>query len=181
MMNSPWNVNTPTVEKPEWLTIEIENILKFAGYPVNQDGMLMLWKEWEHHLKEAKELEMQYRKICAAFLTPTKSEGTTRVELGNNYQAKVVNKYNYKLDNDNDKIWECLDRIGNVGNNGKFIAERLVSWTPNFLKTEYVTLQEEAEKGSDDAKSILKIVGDMLTITEAAPTLEIIEPKANKK
>lgn len=185
MNNDPWSQSIEAVQpsaKPEWLTHDIEMMLKQGNYPLNQDGMLMLWKEWEHHLKEAKDLEMQYRKICAAFLVPEKTEGTTNVELGNGYKAKVVTKYNYKLASDNDKIWSCLDKISKVGNQGAFIAECLVSWTPNFLKTEYTTLQEEADKGSEDAKTILKIVNDeMLTITEAAPTLDIVEPKAKKK
>lgn len=168
--------------KPAWLTPKIEETLKLRGFPIDKDGMLMLWNYSKAKLDEYKELEMNYRKICAAFLVPTKTEGTTNVELGNGYKAKVVNKYNYNLASDNDKIWSCLDKIGKVGNQGKFIADRLVSWTPNFLKTEYTTLQEEADKGSEDAKQILKIVNEeMLTITEAAPTLDIVEPKVKKK
>lgn len=181
MTNDPWSPDTPTIEKPEWLTSEIEAQLKLNNYPVNKDGMLMLWKEWQHHLKEAKELEMQYRKICTAFLVPAKTEGTTNVELGKGYTAKVVNKYNYNLNGDNDKVWSTLDKISAIGNEGKFIADRLVSWTPSFLKTEYTTLQEEADKGNPTAQQILKIVNDeLIVITEGAPTLEIKEPKVKK-
>lgn len=175
-MNTPW-----ITDKPEWLTPDIEQRLLFNGYSLDKDGMLMLWQKSKADLTDVKEREMEYRKICAAFLVPEKTEGTTNVELGNGYTAKVVHKYNYKLDSDNDKIWSALDKIGNIGNEGKFIADRLVSWTPNFLKTEYTTLQEEAAKGSQDAKAILAIVdGEMLTITEAAPTLAINEPKSKK-
>jgi hypothetical protein len=182
-MNDSWSAwQQPAQEKPNWLTPEIELALIAGNYPLNQDGMLLMWKDMGEHLKRAKELEMEYRKICVAFLTPTKPEGTTNVELGAGYTAKVVNKYNYNLASDNDKIWSALDKIAKVGNQGAFIAERLVSWHPSFLKTEYTTLQEEAEKGSQDAKAILEIVNsEMLTITDAAPTLEIKEPKAKKK
>ena len=178
-MNAP----TPWVtDKPSWMTPEIEERLRFNGYPLTNDGMLIQRQKSKDELTKWKEKEMEWRKICAAFLVPAKTEGTTNVELGAGYQAKVVHKYNYKLDGDNDKIWSALDKIGAIGNEGKFIAERLVSWTPNFLKTEYTTLQEEAANGSQDAKAILAIVEkEMLTITEAAPTLSIVEPKAKKK
>ncbi len=182
MTADPWNIEAlqPSA-KPEWLTNEVETYLKDYHFPLNRDGLLMLWRQWEYNLKEAKELEMRLRKIATQVLVPAKTEGTTNVPLGNEYQAKVVNKYNYKLP-DNDKVWSILDKIGSIGNQGKFIADRLVSWQPNFLKTEYVTLQEEAEKGSEDAKAILKVVNDeLVTIEIAAPTLTIVEPKAKKK
>jgi len=176
--DNPWA--TPAPEKLSWLTPDIAAALLAKNYPVNQDGMLMLWKDTEAALKQAKELEMEYRKICVAFLVPAKTEGTTNVELGGGYIAKAVTKFNYKL-KDNDAVDKALDKIAKVGNQGAFIAERLVSWTPNFLKTEYTTLQEEAEKGSQDAKAILEIVNsEMLVITDAAPSLEIKPPKAKK-
>lgn len=183
-MTDPWSQSIEAQQpsaKPEWLTLEIEKTLKQNSLLLNNDGMLMLWKRSKEILDHFKEEEMQYRKICAAFLVPAKTEGTTNVELGAGYKAKVVNKYNYKLPPDNDKVWLTLDKISAIGNEGKFIADRLVSWHPTFLKTEYVTLQEEAEKGSEAAKSILKIVNDeLITIELAAPTLEIKEPKEKK-
>lgn len=183
--DDPWSQQIEAQQpsaKPEWLTPEIEAQLVSYSYPINEDGMLMLWKFTKQRLDYFKDQEMINRKICATFLVPTKIEGTTRVELGQGYQARVVNKYNYKLASDNDIVWAVLDKIGKIGNQGKFIAERLVSWHPSFLKTEYVTLQEEADKGSEDAKVILKIVNDeMLTIEIAAPTLDIVEPKVSKK
>lgn len=181
-MNDSWSAwQQPAQEKPSWLTPEIELALIAGNYPLNQDGMLLMWKDMGEHLKRAKELEMEYRKICVGLLVPEKTEGTTNVELGGGYVAKAVTNFNYKL-KDNDAVDLALDKISKVGNQGAFIAERLVSWTPNFLKSEYSVLQEEANKGSQDAKAILEIVNsEMLTITDAAPTLEIKEPKAKKK
>jgi hypothetical protein len=183
MNNDPWNIEAiQPSSKPEWLTEAIERELINHKYPINTDGMIMLWDYWKRNLADAKEVEMNYRKICANFLAPAKTEGTTTVELGNDYKAKVVNKFNYKLASDNEVVWAVLDKIGKIGNQGKFIADRLVSWHPTFLKEEYTTLQEEAEKGSEEAKTILKIIEtEMLTITDAAPTLTIVEPKAKRK
>ena len=187
-MNNPWDINSapivnrwPQEEKPSWLTEEIKAQLEMHKLPLDQDGMLALHQIAKDRLSFYKELEMDYRKVCVAFLVPEKSEGTHNVELGNGYTAKAKIKYNYKLDNDNDKVWAGLDRIEKIGNDGKFIAERLVSWTPNFLLTEYRQLQEDAEKGSPFAKECLKEVETFLTITDAAPELEIREPKAKKK
>lgn len=179
-MNNPWT--TPPVEtKPDWLTDHIEDILKANQLPTNQDGMLMLQQRAKQNLDYWKEKEMEYRKVCAAFLVPDKTEGTNTVDLGNGYQAKVGIKYNYKLNNDNDIVWAGLDKIKALGNEGSFIADRLVSWSPSFLLTEYRQLQEDAEKGSQFAKDALKIVNEFMTITDAAPTLDIKEPKAKKK
>lgn len=184
MTNDPWAQQIETQQpsaKPEWLSEDIEKLLKAYQFTLTTDGMLMLWQKSKENLDHWKSLEMDWRKICAAFLVPTKIEGTVNVELGNDYKANVNYKYNYKLKEDNDTVWATLDKISKIGNEGKFIADRLVSWTPNFLKTEYTTLQEEAEKGSEQAKAILKIVNDeLLTITEAAPELKIIEPKVKK-
>ena len=89
-------------------------------------------------------------------------------------------KYNYNLA-DNDTVEKCLDHISALGNEGPFIADRLVSWKPNFLKTEYNDLLERKSKGDERAIKILSIIDEMLTITEGAPTLDIVEPKAKKK
>lgn len=183
-MNDPWTQQIEAQQpsaKPEWLTERIEIALLNRNLPLSLDGMLMLWKASQEHLAMWKQNEMEYRKICASLLVPAKTEGTSTVELGNDYKAKVNHKYNYKLKEDNDTVWATLDKISKIGNEGKFIADRLVSWHPAFLKSEYTTLQEEADKGSEQAKTILKIVNDeLLTISPASPTLEIVEPKMKK-
>lgn len=184
-MNNPWSqsieVQQPSA-KPEWLTPEIEQALKAYDFPLSNDGMLMLWKQWKYNLDIAKDLEMQYRKICATLLVPQKTEGTVTVPLGNDFNAKVNHKYNYNLKKvSNNDIWASLDKIKVYGNLGPVVADRLVSWTPNFLKTEYNSLMDEAETGNENAKAILKIINDeLLTIDEAAPELKIVEPKGKK-
>lgn len=183
-MVDPWAQQVEAQQpsaKPEWLTEALEKSLINNLLPVSQDGLLMLWDRSKKQLDYWKEKEIELRKIVAQVLVPAKTEGTVNVELGNDYKAKVNHKYNYKLKEDNDTVWATLDKISKIGNEGKFIADRLVSWHPSFLKTEYTTLQEEADKGSEQAKVILTIVNnELLTITEAAPELKIIEPKVKK-
>ena len=178
-MNNPWLENVQ--ERPSWLTDEIKAQLEMNKLPIDSDGMLALHQLYKERLDFYKAKEMEYRKVCVALLVPEKKEGTTNVELGNGYTANIKIKYNYKLDSDNERIWTGLEKIEKLGNEGKFIAERLVSWTPNFLLTEYRQLQEDAEKGSVFAKDALAIVNEFLTITDAAPELAIKEPKKVKK
>jgi len=177
----PWATPPAPTERPSWLTNEIEEVLKLRNFPLTNDGALMLWQDTQKRLAQYKEMEMEYRKLCVSFLTPDKPEGTTNVALGETHVAKVVNKYNYKPKDDNDAIWAGLEKIEALGNEGPFVAKRLFSWSPSFLKTEYIQLQEDAEKGSAFAKNVLKIIeNELIVITEAAPTLSINEKKGKK-
>ena len=185
MNNDPWSQSIEAVQpsaKPEWLTPSIEEALNAHGYPLSNDGMLMLWQKSKEMLDKWKSFEMEWRKICAAFLVPAKTEGTVTVPLGNDFNAKVNHKYNYSIKEDNRTTWNILDKIRKIGNIGSVVADRLISWSPSFLKSEYNNLIDDAENGNEDAKAILKIINDELIIVEpAAPELKIVEPKAKKK
>lgn len=146
----------------------------------SEDELLMLWDAKKKAIEVAKEEEMDLRKYIVGRAFPAKQEGMNTKELGNGYQLKAAIKYNYNLA-DNDKVEDCLNRIAKVDNTGAFIADRLVSWKPSFLLTEYRALVEDKEKGSKSAEAILNIVNEMLEIKEAAPSLEIKEPRKGKK
>lgn len=154
--------------------------------PVTPDGVLMLWQRVKLAQEAIKEDEMNIRKIAVKVYVPQPREGMNNVDLGNGYTLKAAVKYNYRLDPDNKKVEDALDRVARVSNEAAFIADRLVNWTPNFLLTEYRLLQDQAADTNTDqyskgvARDILKIVSEVLTITDAAPTLEIKEPKAKK-
>lgn len=143
---------------------------------MNEDQLLLLWEQKKKAIEVAKEEEMDLRKYIVKREFPKANEGMNTKELGGGYQLKAGVKYNYNLA-DNDKVEDCLNRISQIGNAGAAIADRLVSWKPNFLLTEYRQLVEDKEKGSKFADECLKVINEMLTITEAAPTLEIKEPK----
>lgn len=190
-MNDPWMTQQNDVAEattivpeaqplPAWLTEDIRKALENGSLPLTSDGMLLLWQRSEAHRDHWKATEMEYRKICAGFLVPAKTEGVNNVEIGNGYVAKVGIKFNYNLLNDNDKVWAGLEKIEALGNEGKFVAERLVSWKPSFLLTEYRQLQEDDKKGSKFAADALRVIDEILEITNAAPTLAINEPKKAK-
>jgi hypothetical protein len=146
---------------------------------MNQDELLMLWDVKKKAIEVAKEEEIELRKYIVGRAFPKKEEGMNNLDLGNGYTLKAGIKYNYNLA-DNDTVEAGLNKIASIGNQGTFIADRLVSWKPNFLLTEYRALQEEKDKGDKTAIEILNVVNTFLTISEAAPSLEIKAPKGKK-
>ena len=147
---------------------------------MDQDALLMRWDALKQAVEAAKEQEMELRKYIVTRAFPNADEGTNTVELGEGYKLKAVVRYTYNLA-DNDTVEAGLDAISKIGNDGKFIADRLVSWKPSFLKTEYTQLLDDKSKGSKIASDILDVVTTFLTIKDAAPTLDIVEPKVKKK
>ncbi len=168
--------NNPIIDIPLVATSAIQTPYD----ALDQDALLILHKQMQDDLVVLKEKELELRKYIVNRAFPQKEEGTNTLELGNGYELKAVVKYNYKLA-DNDTVEKTLQEIAAIGNEGSFIADRLVSWTPNFLKTEYTKLQEDAGTGDETAKKILKLTEKMLTINDAAPTLTIKEPKVKNK
>lgn len=147
----------------------------------SQDDVLVEHQRIQTELAHLKEQELSFRRYIVDRCFPQKHEGMNTLDLGHGYSLKAGIKFNYKLA-DNDTVEKTLDKIVKIGNNGAFIADRLVSWKPSFLLTEYRNLENEAKTGSVEAKAILKEIENMLTIDdEAAPTLEVKEPKAKKK
>lgn len=142
---------------------------------LSRDELIILWDQRKKVLTQAKEQEMELRKYIVSRAFPEADEGTNTLELGNGYQLKAVVKYSYKL-RDNNIVETTLNKISKIGNQGSFIADRLVSWTPNFLVTEYNNLKEAAASSSE-AQEILAAIGEMLIVEDAAPTLNIKEPK----
>lgn len=145
----------------------------------SQDEVLVEWQRLQTVLVNAKADEMDFRKYVVSRAFPKPEEGTNTIELGNDYKLKATIKFNYKLNASDDKIEETLDKISKIGNRGPIVAERLVSWTPNFLLTEYRLLEQDKAESVECAE-ILKHVQEILEITDAAPTLAIVEPKAKK-
>jgi hypothetical protein len=147
---------------------------------LNEDQLLLAWDDIKKAIETAKAQEMELRKYIVSRAFPKKEEGMNTKELGNGYELKAQVKYNYNLA-DNDTVENCLAKVASLGNQGPFIADRLVSWKPSFLLTEYRQLEADKEKGDKFAIEVLQAIEPMLTITDGAPSLEIKEPKSKKK
>lgn len=166
---TPWVDGAPMVKEP------------------TLDELLLEWDASKKALEVAKETEMELRKKCVAKGYGTNApEGTNNIELGNGYVLKAVIKYNYKLVAPPEfkgtllkAIDETMDRMSAISNEGSFIADRIFKYTVDLSKTEYNALVEEASN-SPIKQKLLAEVNKVLEIKEAAPTLEIKEPKKKK-
>lgn len=149
---------------------------------IERDKRLAAWEASKTALEAAKASEMELRKAFVDFsFDPTKKEGTERIELHNGFEAKAVKKLNWSLVSPiegisvPDAVESALDRIEAIGEVGKFIASRLVKWTPELSKSEYNKLAEIPEGGK-----IKEIIDTVIQTKEGAPTLEIIQPKGKR-
>lgn len=130
---------------------------------------LAAWEAAKKVLETAKESEMALREQVAKLAFPNPTEGTQHLELDDGWSIKLVHKMNYNLA-DNQAVDDALTRISNMGNEGKFIAERLVNWKPSLSLSEYRELEPQYRG----------VIDSVLTIKPAAPALEIKPPKAGK-
>jgi hypothetical protein len=126
---------------------------------------LLEWQEAAKTLEAAKvdEMDKRLKAFGLCFLNP--KEGTNTLTLGNGYELKAEYKFNYNLDKE--KVDEALDKIEKTGNEGAFIAERLVTWSPNLSITEYRKLD----------KQYADLINPALTIKPGTPSLKIVPPK----
>lgn len=149
--------------------------LAYLG-PMTQDEALMRHEAAKKALDAAKKLEMDLRVATVKILVGSKpKEGMNTVPLGNGYEAKAKIAYTYSLGKAAE-VEQALDSFARVSNEGSFIADRLVTWTPSLSLTEYRALCEEAKTSKPHAEMLRKF-SEVLTIKEAAPTLEIKAPK----
>ena len=132
---------------------------------MSRDELLLRWAELKTELEKAKTLEMELRKYIVKREFSSVKEGVNNIELGNGYKLKATLKYNYVIDNN--KIDSALDELAKINNEGSFIAERIVKWKADLVLKEYRELEPQYKK----------IIDEVLTIKDAAPTLEIVEPK----
>ena len=145
------------------------------------DKTLLKWEQAKAALDAAKEDEMSLRKLYVAIASDaTKQKGTENIALGNGYKAKVVKKVNYgfikNADNkvDVDAIHDAQDEIEKLGNEGAFLAERLIKWSAELSVSEYNKLEPESNATHKAVKAALDKV---IVTSEGAPTLEIVAPK----
>lgn len=158
-----------------------------APKPITLDEALMKWDSAKKALEQAKETEMEARKLAFSLGFGSEAkEGTNTLELGNGYALKGVKKLNYKLKAPEgfkgdtvDAIDDTVELFARISDEGEFVAERLFKYSVDMSVSEYRKLVEEAEY-SPIKKQMLDALLKVLVITEGAPTLEIKEPKAKK-
>lgn len=133
--------------------------------------------QWQNKAKElevikAEELALRLEVFKMAFASP--KEGMNNFDLGNGYTLKAEHKYNYNLSESKQPrnggepfaTTKALNAIEALGNEGKFLAERVVNWKPELSIKEYRDLDQKYKALIDKA----------LTITPGTPSLKIDAP-----
>jgi hypothetical protein len=139
-----------------------------------QMKILATWDRAKSILEAAKAEEMDARKAVVAEFFPADAKvGTNRIPLANGYALKYMRKINYKLASNVSEVASVDGQIRAMGNEGSFIAERILKRVYDFSATEYKKLEPE----NPTHKAIKQLVDSVLTTSDSAPSLEIEEPK----
>ncbi len=139
----------------------------------HRNDLLARWWEASKILKQAKEVESALRDQCfQAFedMLPdphTTDAGVTTIDLPLNFKLKVTSGLIYSLDKDSYKVLDALSLIDERHPDVSSFTEQLVRWKPTLSVSFYKTLNELDRAHIDR----------VLTITDAKPTLAIVEPK----
>lgn len=142
-----------------------------------RDRVLAEWQTAAAALEAAKADEMAKRKLAFPVVFGTEAkEGTNRVPLANGWSVKGVRKVNYKLDSDITKVNVAYAAVEALGNEGPFLASRILKRVYDFGQGEYKKL-DPANPTHAQAKALIDAI---LTTSDGAPTLEIEAPKQPK-
>lgn len=131
-----------------------------------RDALILVWQESQKVLAKAKADEAQHRQnVIALFEAEADASGVRNIDLGSGYKLKATFKLNHKLTGDVEKMLEKLEKSGEEG---KFIAERLVKFEPKLALTEYKNLNDKMRKIADE----------FIVTSPALPSVELVEPKS---
>lgn len=149
--------------------------MDFGSYETND--LLLAWNSEKSTLASVKARESAMRAEIVRRFFPKIEKGTNRFDLGKGYKLKAVHDLNYSVEN-GDKLTDVLKRMSETGNEGPFIAARIIKRKPELSVSEYNALLNNADDGNGTARAILTILNEILTIKPGSTALEIEEPKA---
>lgn len=144
-----------------------------------KDQLLMNWQNAKASADAAIALERDLRaKVVDTFFPDTakRNVGVNNFDLGRGYQLKATLGLTYKLATADDAkaTGDAVDAIEALGNEGSFIAERMVKWKPELSVKEYKAL----DLTNPTHKKIKELIDGVLTITPASPQVEVVVPKS---
>lgn len=142
---------------------------------LSEPALLAQWEHAKRTLDVAKETEMHLRMAVGKRFFPTPKEGAQHRILPDGRDLKLVFKLNYNLGKYED-VKQAQLRMIAAGNEGPFLADRLIKFSADCSVSEYRKLDDEVKKGNGTAIECMKALNTVLTIKPGAPTLEIGEP-----
>lgn len=133
-----------------------------------RDTLIQNWLDAKAAAASAVEIERQLRQAVMLSFYPDEQpeKGTFNQELGNGYKLKFGFKQNLTLNAA--LVNDVLSEIERTGEDGKFVAERLVKFKPELSLTEYNQLSADHRR----------LIDRIVTTKAASPTIEFVEPKA---
>lgn len=131
------------------------------------DEMLLEQQQAAKLAKQYSERDKELRAMIYGMAFAGLEDGKTHNSpLGNGYVLKGKRPVNYKVDAD--KADAALDELSALGNEGSFVADRIVKWEPKLSVSEYGKLTP-AQRA---------IIDRVVTTTPGLPVIEIKEPSA---
>lgn len=127
-------------------------------------------------LEAAKNSEMEARLMVGNYAFPLagRKEGVNNLELSDGRTVKLGHTVNYKLTKDIEKVEKAEDEAAAAGNEGSFLAERIITWEAKFSKSEYNKL----DTSNPTHAKVKAAIDKVLEISNGTPSLEVKEPKA---
>lgn len=156
------------------ITINVAENMDVFNAIRTREAAIIDWQNTKKAFNTLQQLEREKRAALYKGLFPNNVDTTETLELADGWQFKAKGALNYKLEfstkeNGDAKLNTALDEIEKTGNEGSFIAERLVKWKPELSVSEYKALSADSP--------IKKIIDRVLTITPGSPELELVPPK----
>lgn len=93
--------------------------------------------------------------------------GTENIDLGDKWVCKAEFKTTYKLNDKDYAVEKMLDKLEGMGEEGMFLAERMVKFKPELSISEYKTLSPKYKA----------IVDTIVTTKNGLPTISIVQSK----
>jgi hypothetical protein len=142
-----------------------------------RDRVLADWQAAAAVLAAAKLDEMKKRTLAFPIVFGINAKaGTNRVPLANGWSVKGVRKITYNLEKDTAKVNAVYEAVERLGNEGSFLAARILKRVYDFNEGEYKKLD-----ATNPTHIAVKLAIDaILTTKDGAPTLEIEPPKQAK-
>lgn len=161
-MQADWNLTPEQQAAASAELLRLERVKK-------RDAAILAWQVKSTALAVAAREEKDARAEVIKLAFDTLKEGTNTVELGKGYKLSVKQPYYYKLDTaeENKATDEALTKLEEMGNEGAFIADRLVKWKPELSISEYRKLDDKYKA----------VIDKVLTISPGSAQVELVTPK----
>lgn len=127
------------------------------------DERIKAWLKADEKARKAVETERELRSNLFNDLFPMPKEGMNK-RFVSGYEVSGTYKMNYNL-GPAEVVETALEAIERIGDDGRFVADRLVMWQPRLMISEYRILNLKHKAAIDR----------VLMVTPALPTLKIVE------